>query len=145
MLSLAPFAGMVGVFGLLASQFKWDDRGRLFTSDLDCSPGNAFQLSVFKKFGSSVHHASSSPSERFLLLAVFRCFTFHLFVEYVSLALHSILGGSLASFLVVEESNNHFWFSVASKRVGFMMLALMHFISETFDVYFHLWRKDRPN
>jgi hypothetical protein len=76
---------------------------------------------------------------------VFRCFTFRLSIEYVSLALHSILGGSLASFLVVEESDSHFWFSMASKRVGFMMLALMRFIFETFDVYFHLWRKDGPN
>jgi hypothetical protein len=50
----------------------------------------------------------------------------------VSLALHSMLGGALAGFHVVEESNRHFWFSVASIKVGFMVLVVKRAIAESF-------------
>jgi hypothetical protein len=61
------------------------------------------------------------------------------------LALHSVLGGSPAGFHIVEESDHHFRFSVASKKVGFMVLALNHITSASFDVYFDLWRNRSPN
>jgi hypothetical protein len=35
--------------------------------------------------------------------------------------------------------------SVASKKVGFMALALKHVISKSFDIYFHRWRNGGPN
>jgi hypothetical protein len=105
----------------------------------------AFQHSVLKRFGSSVHHGSSLSSGSFLLLAAFRRFTFRLSAEAVSLALQSVLDDSQASFHVVEESNKHFRFSVASKKVGFMVLSLKRVITDSFDVYFHLWRNGGPN
>lgn len=122
----------------MASPFKWDGRGGLLASDLECSSGKAFELSVLRRLGSSVHHASSSPSGSFLLLAVFCRFTFRLSAEAVSLALHSVLGGSPAVFHVVEESDRHFWFLVSSTKVGFMVLDLKRILSEIFDIYFHL-------
>jgi hypothetical protein len=61
------------------------------------------------------------------------------------LALYSVLGGSPAGFHVVEESDRHFRFSIASKKVGFMVLALKRIISTSFDVYFALWRNGSPN
>jgi hypothetical protein len=76
---------------------------------------------------------------------VFRRYTFRLSVELVSLALHSVLGGSPTGFHVVEESNRHFRFSVATKKVGFMVLALKRIISANFDVYFDLWGNGSPN
>jgi hypothetical protein len=78
----------------MAYPFKWDDRGRLLASALDCSSGKALQLYVLKRFDSSVHHVSSSPLGPFLLFAVFHRFTFRLSAESVSLALHSVFGDS---------------------------------------------------
>jgi hypothetical protein len=52
----------------------------------------------------------------FLLIAVFRRFTFKLSKHFVSLALHAILGGSLDGFHVKEEYDRHFRFAVASKK-----------------------------
>ena len=63
----------------------------------------------------------------------------------VSLALNSVLVGSRADFHVLELSERHFRFSVASKSVGFMVLALKCIIASTFDVYFHLWSNGGPN
>jgi hypothetical protein len=48
-------------------------------------------------------------------------------------------------FHVVEESDRHFRFSLASKKVGFMVLALKHITSACFDVYFDLLRNKSPN
>jgi hypothetical protein len=52
-------------------------------------------------------------------------------------------------FLVVPQrvfmlSKNRiiiFFFSVASKKIGFMVLDLKRTISANFDIYFHLWRE----
>jgi hypothetical protein len=62
----------------MASPFVWDDRGKLLANSLDCLSGKAFQLSVLRRYGSSVQHASSSPSGSFLLIAVFHHYTFRL-------------------------------------------------------------------
>lgn len=43
-----------------------------------------------------------------------------------------MLGGAPTVFHVVEESNRHFRFSVASIKVGFMVLALKRVIAESF-------------
>jgi hypothetical protein len=82
----------------MASPLVWDDRGKLLANSLDCSPRKAFQLSILWRFGSSVHHASSSPSDSFLLITVFRSYTFRLSAELVSLALHLVPGGSHMGF-----------------------------------------------
>jgi hypothetical protein len=58
----------------------------------------------------------------------------------VSLALHSVLGGTLAGLHVMYVKDRHYRFSVASKQVGFAICALKRIISDHFDVYFHLWR-----
>jgi hypothetical protein len=58
----------------------------------------------------------------------------------VSLALHSVLGGTLAGFHVTYVKDHHYRFLVASKQVGFAICALKRIISDHFDVYFHLWR-----
>jgi hypothetical protein len=133
----APFVGFVFTpfqvvttllpgFGVMVSPFNWDDRGRLLACNLDCTACVSFQHSFLKRFGSSVHHAYSSLSRSFLLLS------FCLSMKDVSLALHSMLGGALAGFHVVEESNRHFWFSVASIKVGFMVLVVKRAIAESF-------------
>jgi hypothetical protein len=70
----------------------------------------------------------------------FRRFTFHLIEDSVSLALHSVLGGTHAGFHVTYLKDCHYRFSVASKQVGLMIYTLKRIISGHFDVYFHLWR-----
>lgn len=88
---------------------------------------------------------NSSVDGSFHLIVVFRRFTFKLSEHSVSLALQAVLEGSLAGFHVHEESYRHFHFSVANKKVGFLVLSLRTVITESFDVYFHLWRNGGPN
>ena len=106
---------------------------------LDFNPGKDFQDEVYHRFGSTVHFNSSSPFGSFFLLATLRRFLFRLTEESVALTLQSCLGGSADKFHVKFLSTNHFRFSVASKRVGFLIYKLRRVISSSFDVYFHLW------
>ena len=106
---------------------------------LDFSFGSVFQNKVLHRFGTLVHHPSSSPSGSFLLLATFRRYTFCLTETSVSHALASCLGGWPAGFHVQFLSDRHFRFSVSCKKVGFHVYALRRFIGKSFDVYFHLW------
>lgn len=111
----------------------------------DFSHGRKFQNEVLNKFKSSVHHPFSSPHGSFFLLAVFRRYTFRLTEDSVSMALHSCLGGTPAGFHVIQESDRHFRFSVASKSVGFLVYSLKRIITDHFDIYFHLWRDGGAN
>ncbi|TVU25943.1 hypothetical protein EJB05_28466, partial [Eragrostis curvula] len=106
----------------------------------DFSIGRNFQKDIASKLRSSVHHPSSSPHGSFFL-AIFRRFTFRLSEDYVSLALHSCLGGTPAGFHVTYLKDRHFRFSVASKDVGLAVCDLKRIITKQFDVYFHLWRE----
>jgi hypothetical protein len=101
--------------------------------------GREFEILVFSKFRSAIHHPSS-PRVGFHLLAVFRRYTFRLSESSVSIALHSVLRGSPPGFHVTLLKDRHFRFSVASKHVGFEVWNLKCIIMEHFDVYFHLWR-----
>jgi hypothetical protein len=58
----------------------------------------------------------------------------------MSLALHSVLGGALEGFHVTCLRDWHFWFSVASCHVGFLIRDLNKVTTNHFDIYFHLWR-----
>ena len=109
-------------------------------SSWDFDAGKCFQDKVLSSLNSSVHHPSSTPCGSFSLLAVFRRFTFRLTVETVSLALHACLGGSPVGFHVSYVQDRHFRFVVSCKQVGFMVCNLKRFITDHFDVYFHLWR-----
>lgn len=127
----------------MAYPFKWDDRGRLLASALDCSSGKALQLYVLKRFDSSVHHVSSSPLGPFCS----RCSIVLPFAFLLNLLvlLYTRFSVILRWFHVVEESDHHFRFSVASKKVGFMVLDLKHIISENFDVYFQSWCREEDD
>lgn len=107
---------------------------------LDFSHGRKFRKEVLQLFGSSVHHVESSPAGSFLLLVMFRRYTFCLTEESVAFALASCLGGAPAGFHVQYLSDRHFRFSVANKRVGFHVYNIRRFIADHFDAYFHLWR-----
>jgi hypothetical protein len=63
----------------------------------------------------------------------------------VSLALHSILGGTPAGFHVTFIRDRHFHFLVSTKHVGFAVTERKRIISDQFDVYFHLWRDGGAN
>jgi hypothetical protein len=104
---------------------------------LDFSVGKDFKRQVHCRFGTQVHHVSSSPRGSFLLLAMFRRSLFHLKEESVALVLQSYLGGSTHHFHVFEVSHNHFCFSVSCKAVGFFVYELRRVIGDCFDVYFH--------
>jgi hypothetical protein len=71
---------------------------------------------------------------------VFRRFTFRLTEDSVSLALHSVLGGTPAGFRVTYLKDCHYRFPIASKQLGLTICALKRIISGHFDVYFHLCR-----
>ncbi|TVU13880.1 hypothetical protein EJB05_37312, partial [Eragrostis curvula] len=115
----------------------------------DNAPGCRFQAEVLDRFRSSVHHPSSSIDGCFFMLAVF-CrftmlhFTFRLTEESVSLALHSILGGTPDGFHVHFESDRHFRFSMASKKVGLFIRSVERFTNDFFDLYCFLWRDGTP-
>ncbi|TVU07256.1 hypothetical protein EJB05_47304, partial [Eragrostis curvula] len=113
--------------------------------DFDFSRGRKFQAEVLDRFRSSVHHPSSCIDGSFYMLAVFRRFTFRLTEESVSLALHSVLGGTPAGFHVHAESERHFRFSVASKAVGLHIRSVERFTTKNFDLYCFLWRDGTPN
>ncbi|TVU48832.1 hypothetical protein EJB05_00111, partial [Eragrostis curvula] len=113
--------------------------------DFDFARGRVFQAEVLRRFRSSVHHPSSSIDSSFFMLAVFRRFTFRLTEESVSLALHSVLGGTPAGFHVHAESDRHFRFSVASKAVGLHIRSVERFTTKNFDLYCFLWRDGTPN
>ncbi|TVU33893.1 hypothetical protein EJB05_15707, partial [Eragrostis curvula] len=114
-------------------------------ADLDFSQGKRFQAEVLARLCSSVHHPSSSVVGSFFLLAIFRRFTFRLTEDSVSIALHSVLGGTPAGFHVKEASDRHFRFSVASKDVGLLVHSLKRVTTKHFDVYFFLWRDGGSN
>jgi hypothetical protein len=61
------------------------------------------------------------------------------------MALHLVLGGSLGGYHIVCVQPCHFWFSVASKAVGFLVRALKWVTTTHFDVYFHLWSDGGAN
>lgn len=112
---------------------------------LDFSIGKEFESRVRRRFGTQVHHASSSPRGSFFLLATFRRSLFRLSEESVSLVLQSCLGGIAESYHVLEVSHNHFRFSVSNKAVGFFIYNLKRVIGTSFDVYFHLWSNGAPH
>jgi hypothetical protein len=121
------------------------DRNFLALEELDISEGKRFQLEVMRRYNSSVHHPSSSPSGGFHLLAGFRRYSFHLSERSVGLALHSVLGGAPTGFHIKKESERHFRFVVASKNVGLHIVACRRIIAKNFDVYFFLWRDGGAN
>ncbi|KAK3155897.1 hypothetical protein QOZ80_2AG0100020 [Eleusine coracana subsp. coracana] len=121
------------------------DRLLSLSKDWDISHGQKFQAEVAAKVNLQVHYPKSSPDRSFLMLAVFRRYTFRLDEDTVSNALHSVLGGTLSSFHVRFASERHFRFSVASKAVGMLVYALRRVITNHFDVYFHLWRDGDSN
>lgn len=105
----------------------------------DFQPGRNFQAHILTRFNSSVHHPSSSLHGAFHLLVVFCRFTFRLSESSVSLALNACLGGTPSGFHVTYLKDRHFQFSVANKFVGFTICDLKRIITESFDVYFHLY------
>jgi hypothetical protein len=102
----------------------------------DFSPGRIFELEVVCRFGSWVHHPSSSLVGSFFLLAVFHHSSFRLTEESVGLALHSVLGSSPSGFHIGCIKPCHFRFSVASKEVGFLISTPKRITIEHFVVYF---------
>jgi hypothetical protein len=111
----------------------------------DFRAGRRFETEMFYRFGSSVHHPSSSVHGSFFLLAVFRRSVFCLTEESVGMAFHSVLGGSSEGFHIRCIKPCHFRFSVASRNVGFLICNLRHITTASFDVYFHLWRDGGAN
>jgi hypothetical protein len=117
------------------------DRPPAVYGSWDFSAGRSFETEVFHRFGSSVHHPSSSVHGSFFLLAVFRRSVFRLTEESVGMAFHSVLGG----FHIRCIKPCHFRFSVASRNVGFLICNLRRITTASFDVYFHLWRDGGVN
>jgi hypothetical protein len=126
-------------------ELQEDDQLAKLVEDWNFQRGKNFEALIFSRFKSPVHHPSSSPRGAFHLLAIFRRYTFRLTESLVSLALHSILGGTPAGFHVTFIRDRHFRFSVSTKHVGFAVTELKRIISDQFDVYFHLWRDGGAN
>lgn len=120
-------------------ELEQDEELAKLVSSWDFDASKHFQGKVLASLSSSVHHPSS-PKGSFSLLAFFRCYTFRLMVECVSLALHACLGGSPAGFHVPFIRDKHFRFSVSCKQVGSMVSDLKRIIAKHFDAYFHLRR-----
>jgi hypothetical protein len=106
----------------------------------DFHPSTRFELEVLRLFTTSVHHPSSSRAGFFFMLAVFCRSFFRLSEESIGMALHSILGSSLSGYHVGCFKPYNLCFSVASKEVGFLIVAKKRVTTDQFDVYFHLWR-----
>jgi hypothetical protein len=125
----------------MASPFVWDDRGKLLVSSLDCSSGKAFQLSVLWRCGSSVHHASSSSSCSFFLMWFSALIPSVSWLSLSAWLRNQFLVASQRVFMLSKNRIIIFFFSVAYKKIGFMVLDLKRTISANFDIYFHLWRE----
>jgi hypothetical protein len=130
----------VVALGICWSSRRMSEQLRQLVQNWNFTRGQNFEQLIFHKLRSLVHHPSSSPRGAFHLLAVFQRYTFRLSEESVSLALHSVLGGTPVGFHVTCIQDRHFRFSVASRHVGFMIRDLSQVTTGQFDVYFHLWR-----
>jgi hypothetical protein len=111
----------------------------------DFKHGRDFEEDILTRLDSSVHHPCSYPSGSFLMLTAFRRSSFRLTEESVSMALHSVIGGSPGGFHIFCIKPCHFQFSVASKAVGFLVRALKRITTKNLNVYFHLWRDGGAN
>jgi hypothetical protein len=121
-----------------AEYAHWDFKhGRDFEED--------FAAPQFIGHSSSVHYPCSSPSGSFLLLTIFCRSSFRLTKESMSMALHSVIGGSPGGFHIACVKPCHFRFSIASKVVGILVHALKRITTKNFYVYFDPWRDGGAN
>jgi hypothetical protein len=65
-------------------------------------------------------------------------------MDSVSSLLCSILGGVALAFAVCQLSDRVFCFSVSCQAIGFQVLNLCSFETDTFKVFFHLWHEEGP-
>jgi hypothetical protein len=100
---------------------------------------------VFVPIRSESIPTSPSPDGSFFPLATFQRLLFRLTEESVALALESCLGGRVVDFHIKLLSNNHFQFSVFPKDVGLQISKLRRVITNSFDIYFHIWRNGTTN
>jgi hypothetical protein len=107
-------------------------------SKLDFNKGKAFSSKVVGALGSKVCNSGAPLDRGFLLLVSFSRNIFRLTKEPVSICLQSVLGGQASDFKPFLMEEQIFQFSVSSKNVAFMVLALSPIAEDLFKLAFFL-------
>ena len=110
---------------------------------LDFSQGKIFRSEVKSSLNATVHLLGKA--NHFLLVVSFGRSNFRLLDDSVSLALESCLGGSAEDLAVHFLRDRVLRFSVSSRQVGFMVLALKSVSCKDFKCFFHTWGQGGPN
>jgi hypothetical protein len=107
-------------------------------SRLDFSKGKDFSSKVAGALGSKVCNTDVPLDCGFFLLVSFSRNRFRLTEESVSICLQSVLGGQASDFRPFLMEDQIFKFSVSSKSVAFMVLALSPVAEDLFKLAFFL-------
>jgi hypothetical protein len=107
-------------------------------SRFDFSKGKAFSAKVAGALGSKVCSSDVPLDCGFFLLVSFSRNRFRLTEESVNICLQSILGGQASDFRPFLMEDQIFKFSVSSKKVAFMVLALSPVVEDLFKLAFFL-------
>jgi hypothetical protein len=110
-------------------ELELDHQLATLVSKWDFRLGQIFEMDIFNKFRSSVHHPSSSLRGVFHFCLRSSVNILFASLKVVSLALHSVLGGTPVGFHVTYLKDHHYRFSVASKQVGFEVRDLKRIIT----------------
>ena len=109
---------------------------------LDLAPGKEFLEEVRRNFFSTVH--PTKHSGHFTMVVAFGSTSFKLDEDSVAVALESITGGRCEALKVSSLRDRVFSFTVANKKVGFMLTKRRKFVSPKFICYFYLWNYGGP-
>ena len=104
---------------------------------LDLAPGKEFSKEVQRNFLSMVH--PTMHSGHFTMVAAFGRTSFKLTEDSAVVALESITGGRCDALKVSSLRDRVFGFTVANKKVGFLLTKRKKFVSPKFICYFYLW------
>jgi hypothetical protein len=108
-------------------------------SKLDFNKGMAFSSKVAGALGSKVCNSGMPLDCGFFLLVSFSRNRFRLTEELVSICLQSVLGGQASDFEPFLMEEQIFQFSISSKNVAFMVLALSPVAEDLFKLAFFLY------
>ena len=94
---------------------------------LDLAPGKEFSEEVQRKFFSTVH--PTQHSGHFTMVAAFGRTSFKLSEDSAAVALEFITGGQCDALKVSSLRDRVFSFTVANKKVGFLLTNRRKFVS----------------
>lgn len=98
--------------------------------------GKVVEATFRRNLGSPVCLQPSSPARGFFLVLSFGRCKFRLSLSNVAFILHSIIGGNVNAFCLLQISDRVFHFTVFSSVVGFHVYKLRSFECAQFKLFF---------